>query len=326
MEMRTLGRTGLKTSVLGFGCGAVGGLMTKGEPADQERAVARALEAGINYFDTAAVYGNGESERNLGRVLAKLKPQVIVGTKVRLAPDELTRIGAATGAALDASLARLGRSSVDLFQLHNPIEMSGRPGTITVEAVLDQVVPAFDKLRRAGKLRFAGITATGEAGALRRVVDAQVFDTAQVMYNMLNPSAGGPLPVGAPGQDYGRLLEHTRKARMGVIGIRALAGGALSGSEARHPLAMQVVDPIGSGRDFRADVDRARRFEALVREGIAGSLTEAAMRFAIAHEGMTTMIIGYSTLEHLEQAIAAVNKGALPRAALDRVAALAAQR
>lgn len=326
MEMRTLGRTGLKTSVLGFGCGAVGGLMTKGDPADQERAVARALELGINYFDTAAIYGNGESERNLGRVLAKLKPDVVVGTKVRLAPEDLTRIGAAIAEALDASLARMGRDSVDLFQLHNPIEMSGRPGTITVEAVLDQVVPAFDRLRRAGKMRFAGITATGESGPLRRVVDAQVFDTAQVVYNMLNPSAGGPLPAGAPGQDYGRLLEHTKKARMGVIGIRALAGGALSGSEARHPLAMQSVDPIGSGRDFRADVDRAKRFEVLVREGIAGSLTEAAMRFTIAHEGMTTMIIGYSTIDHLEHAAAAVNKGPLPRAALDRVAALAIQR
>lgn len=326
MEMRTLGRTGLKTSVLGFGCGAVGGLMTKGDPADQERAVARALEAGINYFDTAAIYGNGESEKNLGRVLAKLKPNVVVGTKVRLLPEQMSGIGAAIGEALEASLKRLGMESVDLFQLHNPIEASGRPGSIPVEAVLDEVVPAFDRLRRAGKMRFAGITATGESGALRRVVDAQAFDTAQVVYNMLNPSAGGPMPAHAPGQDYGRLLEHTRKSRMGVIGIRALAGGALSGSEARHPLAMQVVDPIGSGRDFRADVERAKRFEALVREGVAASLTEAAMRFTIAHEGMTTMIIGYSTMDHLEQAIAAVEKGPMPRAALDRAAALAAQR
>ena len=68
MQTRTLGRTGLEVSVLGFGCGAVGGLMVKGNAADQERAVARALELGINYFDTAAMYGNGESERNLGRV------------------------------------------------------------------------------------------------------------------------------------------------------------------------------------------------------------------------------------------------------------------
>jgi len=72
MERRQLGKTGLEVSVLSFGCGAVGGLMTRGEPADQERAVARALELGINYFDSAALYGNGKSEENLGRVLAKL--------------------------------------------------------------------------------------------------------------------------------------------------------------------------------------------------------------------------------------------------------------
>jgi aryl-alcohol dehydrogenase-like predicted oxidoreductase len=68
METRTLGRTGLKVSVLGFGCGAVDGLMVRGDPADQERAVARALEAGVNYFDTAVLYGAGVSERNLGRL------------------------------------------------------------------------------------------------------------------------------------------------------------------------------------------------------------------------------------------------------------------
>jgi aryl-alcohol dehydrogenase-like predicted oxidoreductase len=76
VEKRKLGRTGLDVSLLGFGCGAVGGLMTKGAAADQERAVARAVELGINYFDTAQMYGDGESERNLGRVLKALKPNV----------------------------------------------------------------------------------------------------------------------------------------------------------------------------------------------------------------------------------------------------------
>jgi len=82
MEMRTFGRSGLRLSVLGFGCGAVGGLMVRGDPADQERAVARALAAGVNYFDTAALYGNGESEQNLGRLLKKLRPaNAIIGQR-----------------------------------------------------------------------------------------------------------------------------------------------------------------------------------------------------------------------------------------------------
>src|SRR5436309_10492862 len=95
MERRTLGRTGLKVSVLGFGCGAVGGLMVRGNPADQERAVARAIQLGINYFDTAAMYGNGESERNLGRVMRSLRPDILVGTKVRIPAGERNRIAVA---------------------------------------------------------------------------------------------------------------------------------------------------------------------------------------------------------------------------------------
>ncbi len=125
MEMRTFGRTGLRVSILGFGCGAVGGLMVRGAPEDQERAVARALEAGVNYFDTAAMYGNGESEKNLGRVLAKLKPDVVVGTKVRIPSADFGRIDAAVAGSLEASLQRMGREQVDIFHLHNAITTNG---------------------------------------------------------------------------------------------------------------------------------------------------------------------------------------------------------
>ena|SRR5437868_6121413 len=85
MEKRVFGRTGIELSVLGFGCGAVGGLMVRGDPRDQERTITRAIGAGVNYFDTAVQYGNGESEKNLGRILHQLKrPDAVVGTKVRL--------------------------------------------------------------------------------------------------------------------------------------------------------------------------------------------------------------------------------------------------
>src|SRR5450631_4535032 len=93
MQLRVYGRTGMQLSVLGFGCGAVGGLMVRGDPRDQERAVARALAVGVNYFDTAVQYGDGESEKNLGRILQTLKPaNAVVGTKVRIPPDKFGRI------------------------------------------------------------------------------------------------------------------------------------------------------------------------------------------------------------------------------------------
>lgn len=322
MKTRTLGRTGLEVSVLGFGCGAVGGLMVRGSPADQERAVARAIELGINYFDTAAMYGNGESERNLGRVLKSLKPDIRVGTKVRVPAGERSRIGAAVTASLEASLTRLQLDRVDLFQLHNHITREGTGSELTPEIVLGEVVPAFERLRDQGKTRFFGITAVGDTAALHRVVDARAFDTAQVSYNLLNPSAGTAVAPGYPAHDFGNLLARIRAASMGAIAIRVLAAGALSGVETRHPLGSPSVEPIGSGRDYRADVERARRLDPLVREGFAESVVEAAFRFVIANEAVTTALVGCSTIDQLEYAAAAIEKGALTKPALDRVAAL----
>lgn len=322
MLKRRFGRTGLEVSVLGFGCGAVGGLMIKGNAADQERAVARALELGINYFDTAAMYGNGESERNLGRVLKSLKPELYLGTKVRVPAAERGNIARAVAASLEASLQRLQLDHVDLFQLHNHILAEASAADLTAEQVLGEVVPAFERLRQEGKTRFFGITAVGDTAALHRVADARAFDTAQVSYNMLNPSAGRGVPPGYPAHDFGNLLAHTKAAEMGVIAIRVLAAGALSGVADRHPLGSPSVDPIGSGRDYGVDVGRARRLEPLVREGFADSLVEAAIRFAIANDAVSTALVGYSTFEQLEYAAAAAEKGPLPAAALDRLAAL----
>ena len=238
MEQRTLGKTGLRVSVLGFGCGNVGGLMVRGAPAERERAVARAIELGINYFDTAPSYGDGLSERHLGQTLRALKATVYVGTKFRVEPGELADAGGAIARSLEASLTRLGLERVDLFQLHNLVGASP-----TAAQVLDAVVPALERLRGHGKIRFYGITALGETAALHRVIDAGVLDTAQVCYNLLNPSAGVAVPAGFPAQDFGRLLDRVRRRQVGAIVIRVLAAGALSGDMARHPVAVPVVGP-----------------------------------------------------------------------------------
>jgi aryl-alcohol dehydrogenase-like predicted oxidoreductase len=323
MQLRVFGRTGLQLSVLGFGCGAVGGLMVRGDPADQERTIARAIEAGVNYFDTAVQYGDGESERNLGRALQKLKPaNVTVGTKVRLAPGEFGRIADAVTASLDGSLARLRLDRVDIFHLHNPMTETEGGSALSVRQVLGDVVPAFERLRQQGKVRFLGITAVGDTAALRQVVDSRAFDSAQVVYNMLNPSAAEELPANYPAQDYGRLFDHTKAAGVGVVGIRVLAGGALSGSSDRHPIASPAPEPIGSALNYDADIDRARRLMPLVREGFADSLTEAATRFSLSHPAMGTILVGMATPQQFEDALAAVQKGPLPGAALERLAVL----
>ena len=312
MEYRALGRTGLRVSALGFGCGDVGGLMVRGAPADREHAVARAIELGINYFDTAPSYGAGESEKNLGQVLRALRPSVIVGTKWRLAAPDLADVPGAVARSVETSLARLGLERVDLFHLHNLIGRVGDERPLGVARVLDAVVPAVRRLQEQGKVRFLGVTASGETGALHRVIASGAVDTAQVVFNLLNPSGAYAVPVGFPAQDYDRLLVLAREQGVGTIGIRVLAGGALSGRMERHPTAIPSVAPIASGPDYAADVARAGQLQPLVAKGLAGSLVEAALRFAITGDALSTVLIGCSDLSHLEQAVAAVDKGPLP--------------
>jgi aryl-alcohol dehydrogenase-like predicted oxidoreductase len=313
MQKRRLGRTGLEVSVLGYGAGAVGGLMTKGAAADQDRALARALELGINYIDTAALYGDGASERTLGRIFKGSKrDDVVLGTKFRLKAADRKRVSEYVAQSMDESLQRLGLDDVDLFQLHNPLVATDAGDHMDVEIALNEVVPALHKLQKAGKTRFIGFSGVGEPASILKAVDSKAFDTVQVVYNALNPSAGWPMPKGAPGLDYGRLLDRAKAADMGTIVIRALAGGALSGTESRHPLAMQVVPPIGSAPDFAADVARARQFEPVMRAAGVADLVELAQRFVIAHPAVSTMLVGYSTLDQLEAAAAATNKGPLP--------------
>jgi len=316
MEYRVLGRTGLRVSALGFGCGNVGGLMVRGTPAERERAVARAIELGINVLDTAPLYGDGLSEVHLGQVLRALRPDCVVATKVRLAEHDLADPGPAITRSLQTSLARLGRERVDLLQLHNPIRAARGGGAPSTDDVLGRILPAIDRLRQAGKVGFAGITALGDTSALQRVVASGQLDTAQVCFNLLNPSAGHGVPSGFPGQDFDRLLDRTRAHGVGVIVIRVMAGGALSGQLARHPLAVPEVDPIATGPDYASDVRHAQALRALVGQGHAESLVEAALRFPLGSPGVSTILLGYSDLAQLEAAARAVAKGPLSAAAM----------
>jgi L-galactose dehydrogenase/L-glyceraldehyde 3-phosphate reductase len=321
MEQRVLGRTGLRVSVLGYGAGAVGGLMVRGSPREQERSLARAFEAGITYVDTAPAYGNGASEENLGRALKALGARPVIGTKFRL-PKAMPRdIPAAIAASLEESLRRLGRDSVDLLQLHDPV---GVAEGYTLNEILGEAMPALHRLREQGKCRFLGITALGSEPALRQFLEAGLVDAAQIPFNALNPSWLGPLPAGLPGQDFRSLGRLAAAQDVGLIGIRILAAGALSGEAGRHPIAMPEVAPIASAADYATDLAHARRLRPLVEEGHAASLAELAIRFAITPPEMGTALIGTASLEQLDQAIAAAGWGPLPPTVLERVAALLA--
>ena len=303
MEYRPLGRTGIDVSALGYGCGDVGGLIVRGTPAERTRAVARAVELGVNYFDTASSYGNGVSEQHLGEALRELRLPVYVGTKVRLRTEDLGDIRGAVERSLEGSLRRLGRPNVDLLQFHNPIAETAAGSAIGIRQMLDDVIPALQRAKDQGKARFFGFT-------------------AKVFYNLLNPTAGGRAEGRFPGVDFKGFLPKAKQKRIGIISVRALAAGALSGVTGKHPHAAPDVAPIASGPTYDADVRAANVLQALVKDGFVESLPEAAYRFIITHDAISTVLVGASTIEHLEQAAAAVLKGPLPPAALARLAEL----
>ena len=319
MDYRPLGSTGIRVSEIGFGCGNVGGLMIRGEHGDQVKAAARAIELGINYFDTAPSYGDGQSEINLGQVLKELSADVYVGTKFRVTTHEPGRIRGNVIASVEESLTRLQREQVDLIQMHNHVASMAEDGSVTPEEALGEAVDALRELREQGKVRFWGVTAVGETAALHRVIDSATLHTVQSVYNLVNPSAGSSVPPGFDMPDYGNLIERASANGMGVLVIRVLAAGALTGEATRHPVAVPSVAPIGSGQDYGHDLARSGDFRFLQREGYVDNLVEASLRFALGNAGVSSVLVGYSSLEHLEQAVEFAARGPLPPEAMGRL-------
>lgn len=317
MNYNVLGRTGLKISALGFGCGNMGGLIVRGDRKTILKVLARAIELGINYFDTAAQYGDGKSEINLGIALKELRADVHVGTKIKLTPKDLDHIPESVEERIDSSLKRIGRESVDLIQLHNLISLYRKPEAAQVSvAEMGPISEAFNRMKKKGKMRFWGITGLGETKAVLQVIDSGLADTVQACYNLINPTAGRAAPRDFPYQDFQQLIDRAVSNKMGVLAIRILAGGALSGHISRHPLAGQPVTPIASS-NYEDDVEKSIFFRFFVEKGVTSNLVEAAIRFTISKAGISTALLGISDLEQLESAVAYVNQGPLPEDAFD---------
>ena len=314
MEQRPLGKTGLSVSALGYGAGNVGGLMVRGTHEQQVAAVRRALDAGITYFDTAPLYGNGLSEQHLGAVLTELGAwgQVRVGTKVRLSGDDLRDPAAAVRRSITESLQRLGRDSVDLLQLHNTVRATTDPANPGIGG--DDLAAVADAIRavvKEGLAGHAGFTGVGETQPLHAAASSGRFETMQSYFNAINPSAG---VAGASGgaQDQAGVIDVAAKAGLGVIAIRVMAGGAMTGSEARAPLASPGLGPaLVPGNTMEYDVSAAATRDALARELGLESALELSLRLVISHPGVSTALVGYSDMEQLESAIRWAERGPL---------------
>lgn len=323
MHERTLGRTGIRVSEVGFGCGNVGGLMVRGSHQEQVEAIRRALQLGFTYLDTAPAYGNGASETNLGAVLAELRPQVVVGTKVRLAPDAMRDARGAILRSVEASLRRLRRSTVDVVYLHNPLGAGGAEGAsasgaLTASQVLgpNGAADALEHVRAQGLTRAIGFTGTGDTDALHQVVESGRFDVMQAYYNILNPSARQVMPSTFTAQDFRLLIRRAAEQGMGVVAIRVMAGGAIAGPEARQGhAAREMGGAMAAGGDYASDEARAKALDSLVPQE-AASRAELALRFVLQNPDVSTALVGFSSLRQIQEAAACSGRPPLPEKVL----------
>jgi aryl-alcohol dehydrogenase-like predicted oxidoreductase len=296
--------------------------MVRGDATEQRQAVATALDAGITYFDTAASYGqHSESEINLGRVMAELGAwsRVVVGTKVRLRPEDLDAPRPAIRASLEASLKRLGRSEVDVLHLHNPIELTrGGGGTVDLDLALGEIAVGLRDVVAAGLARHGGFTGLGETAAIEEVVRSESYETVQTYFNILNPSAGFVGHAGGQ-QDFAGLIDTAARSGVGVIVIRALAAGAATAEDTRPPNAGSPGGGLVSGGSYESDLERAQRLRTLATELGMERPVELAVRFAQSKPGVSTVLVGYSSLAHLQAAIQYTARGPLAPEAIAKV-------
>lgn len=319
MQYRTLGRTGLRISEIGFGCGNNAVLMVRATYDEQLRAVKRALDLGINYFDTAFAYGLGKSEENLGKILKQLGAEAVVSTKIRLEPA--ADLKAATINAVESALRRLQRKSVDLIQLHNRVTSERNPGkrfSVTPADFLERggVLDGFKAMREEGKVGWFGFSGLGDPKALHEIIDSGELHSVQAYYNLLNPSAGEKVPPGFGALDYDFLIDRAAAKGMGVAVIRVLAAGALTS----HPEAGggSSPEPLSPGSDYALDLERAEKIKFLI-EGDVKRLTHAAIRFALMKPEVSTVLVGFSNTAHIDEAVACSGAGGLSDAARARL-------
>ena len=318
MKYRTFGRSGIKVSEIIFGGGAVGGIIIHKDDATKREAIRRALAGGINWIDTAAQYGNGKSEEALGWLLPEVKEKPYLSTKFSLDVDKLTDVPAQIEERFKASLARLKRSSVDLLQLHNRIGYTAGGRVMTVDHILgkDGVADGLERLREKGLIRHMGITAIGEAPAICEVINSGRFDSAQVYYNMLNPSAARAMPKAWTGHNLNGIIDACRKNGAAVMAIRIFGAGVIATDERTGRESMLTDNTVLAEEERKAKAV----FDAIGTD--QGTRGQVALRFVLSNPDVSCAIIGMSELHHIDEALQAVEMGPLPAPVLARLDAL----
>jgi aryl-alcohol dehydrogenase-like predicted oxidoreductase len=320
MQYRPLGTTGLSVSAISFGAGPVSGLLTSTSVDTQRSVVSRAIELGVNWFDTAATYGQGQSEANLGVALAAIRTEqpLHVATKVRVQLTTEPDLRPLVVASVRESLARLRLPRVTLLQIHNSITRSrnDQPTSITPEDVLGPrgLLAGMEDVRAAGWVDHFGLTGIGDADALQIVMHSGRFATIQAPFHLLNPSALRATPANLCDPDHGGFLQTAHELDMGIFAIRVFAAGALLGAE---PSGHTLQTPFFPLSLYRRDQVRAQQLAQ--RIGSLTVLRETALRYVLSQPQITSAIVGLGAVEHVEEAIRIADLELLPESELQSI-------
>ena len=294
MEKRALGRSGLLVSVVGLGCNNFG---MRCDEAQSRAVVDRAIDEGVDFFDTADIYGQGESERMLGKALGKRRADVMIATKFggRFLTEPLTPGGASARSihrSVEASLARLGTDYIDLYQLHFPDSVTPQEETLRT----------LNDLVHSGKVRYLGCSnfaawQVADAAWIARTQNLTPYVSAQNLYNLIDRRIEREL-VGA-----------CRHFGLGILPYFPLASGFLTGKyrrgqepaeDSRMAAMPQAAERTLNDQNFAV----LERLEAFARER-QHTVLELAVSWLLAQEDVSCVIAGATRPEQVAANVAA---------------------
>ncbi|WP_440708199.1 aldo/keto reductase [Herbiconiux sp. YIM B11900] len=312
MEYRPLGRTGVKVSPLCLGT-MMFGAWGNASHEDSIRVIHRALDAGVNFVDTADVYSAGESEEIVGAALKGRRDDVVLATKFFMPMGEGPNRGGGSRKwimrSVEDSLRRLDTDYIDLYQVHRP----------SPDTDVDETLSALTDLVRQGKVRYIG----SSSYAASQIVEAQVVARDRTLSRFVTEQP--PYSILARGVEED-VLPTARRHGMGILTYSPLAGGWLSGrwrkdadasptSSARPPARFDMSDPANQRK-----LDVVEELASLA-ESAGLTMIELAIAFVIRHPAVTSAIIGPRTLEQLDSQLPAASV-TLPDDVLDAIDAL----